>query len=71
LSLTATVSGGSTRLSFRTLAGYNYQVEYKSNLTDANWNPLGSPISGNGSVQWFNDPLTTGQGCRFYRVLIE
>jgi hypothetical protein len=69
LALMATVSHSGTALSFRTLAGYNYQIEYKNDLTDANWTPLGSPISGNGSIQVVND--TPGQTHRFYRVLIE
>jgi len=69
LGLTAVFNDGNTTLSFRTLAGYNYQVEYKSQLTDATWTPLDSPVAGNGSVQEFND--TDGQGSRFYRVVIE
>lgn len=69
LGLTATVGSGGTGLSFRTLAGYLYQVEYKNALTDAFWIPLGSPLTGDGTVQTINDP--GGAASRFYRVLIK
>jgi glucuronoarabinoxylan endo-1,4-beta-xylanase len=35
-------------LSFPTLPGQLYQVEYKTNLTDAVWIPIGNPIPGTG-----------------------
>jgi hypothetical protein len=69
LGLAATFNGGSTTLSFRTLAGYSYQVECKDNLTDANWMPLGSPLTGNGEIQFFSD--TAGHSHRFYHVRIQ
>jgi len=65
-SLTVTVSGGAAHISIPTQNGYSYQVYYKNLLTDANWTPLGSPVSGNGAVQVVNDPTTTSS--RFYRV---
>ena len=71
LSLTATVSGGIPELSFQTLAGETYQVEFKSNLTDVSWTSLGSPLSGNGAVQRFIDNSASGQSHRFYRIVIE
>jgi hypothetical protein len=67
--LTATVSGGSIHISFATQNGSSYQVQYKNNLTDANWNPLGSAIPGNGSIQTVNDSAV-GSG-RFYRVQVQ
>jgi autotransporter-associated beta strand protein len=69
LGLAAVLNGQGATLSFRTLAGYNYQVEYKDNLTDANWTPLGSAISGNGSIQSLSDTPDPSQ--RFYRVQIQ
>jgi hypothetical protein len=58
--------GAGIGISFPTQAGYGYQVEYKTNLTDAVWLPLGGVISGNGSVQSAGDAATGGS--RFYRV---
>lgn len=68
--VTATVSGGSIHLSFPAQSGYSYQVQYKNNLTDANWTSLGSSISGNNSVQTANDSML-GHTQRFYRVQIQ
>lgn len=65
------VSGrsGNLSISFPTQPGYGYQTEYKTNLTDAVWLPLGNAVPGDGTVQSVND--TTGEGCRFYRVRIQ
>lgn len=68
MSLSAMSAGSSLNLSFPTQAGYSYQVEYKTNLTDVPWLPLGSPISGNGATQKVND---AGSTTRFYRVRIQ
>jgi hypothetical protein len=68
--LTATRSGGNIVLLLATQNGHNYQVEYKNNLTDPNWAPLGSPISGNGAVQSASDS-TAGRSTRFYRVHVQ
>jgi len=62
-------NGTNMAISFPTEAGFNYQVEYKTNLTDPVWLPLGSPLPGNNSVQSFNDLPTSNT--RFYRVQIQ
>jgi hypothetical protein len=66
--LTATVSrnGGNIVISFPTQTGFAYQVEYKNNLTDPNWTPLGNAVAGNGAVQSVTD--STPPTNRFYRV---
>jgi hypothetical protein len=63
------ISGNSIHLSFVTQTGYNYQVEYKNNLTDASWTPLGSSLTGNNTVQTVSDPLSASH--RFYIVQIQ
>ena len=68
VSLAAAFGGGNLNLSFPTLAGYSYQVEGKTNLTDPQWLPLHSPIAGNGSTQTVND---AGGISHFYRVRIQ
>jgi glucuronoarabinoxylan endo-1,4-beta-xylanase len=45
--LSATATGFT--MTFPTVSGQSYQVEYKTNLTDAVWTPLGDPISGTGN----------------------
>jgi hypothetical protein len=67
--LTATVTGGNISISFATQTGYSYQVQYKNNLTDAVWTPLGGAISGNGSVQSASD--SGALFSRFYRVQVH
>ena len=66
--LSATSQGTGLALSFPTLPGYSYQVEYKTNLTDAAWLPSGSALAGNGSMQTV-EPAAAGS--RFYRLQIQ
>lgn len=65
----ASHSGTNILVSFQTMAGFNYQVQYKTNLTDPAWISLGSPVPGNNSQQSVNDPATSAT--RFYRVQIQ
>ena len=69
--LTINVSYNNTNvlISFLTQSGLSYQLQFKNNLTDANWVPVGSSLSGNNAVQSIAD-LAGGNG-RFYRVQIS
>jgi hypothetical protein len=64
----ASVSGGIIQISFATLLGRNYQAQFKDNLTDPTWIPLGGTIAGNGSIITITDD-TTESSQRFYRLL--
>ncbi len=64
--LAVSSSGGNMNISFQTQPGYGYQVEYKTNLTDAVWILLGSAIIGDGTSHSVGDAI--GGGSRFYRV---
>jgi hypothetical protein len=64
--VTASRSGANVSLSFATQFAPNYQVYYKTNLTDPTWQALGSPIAGDGTVKTVDDPI--GRGMRFYTV---
>jgi choice-of-anchor C domain-containing protein len=56
------------QLSFPTLAGKVYQLEWASK-TDTNvWNLLGSPVLGNGNTNLFYDVVSNAP-LRFYRLL--
>ncbi|HXI71632.1 MAG TPA: glycosyl hydrolase family 28-related protein [Verrucomicrobiae bacterium] len=66
MALTVLSSGGNMGISFPTQSGYGYQVEYKTNLTDGVWLPLGGAITGDGTIQTVNDMI--GGGSRFYRL---
>jgi hypothetical protein len=60
---------GNLSLSFGTLSGQTYQVEYKDNLDDLVWTPLGAPVAGNGGTLQVNDDMS-GQPQRFYRLVV-
>lgn len=65
----ASRSGTNVVVSFQTMSGFNYQVQYKTNLTDPAWNSLGSAIPGNNALQSVTNPATSIT--RFYRVQIQ
>lgn len=69
VSLEATLVGGNIVLSFATDSGFSYQVQFKENLTDANWSILGSAVVGNGASRSVTDPVVLGK--RFYRLQIQ
>lgn len=63
-SLTITRSGADVVLSFPTEAGFNYDLEYKTQLTATDWRRL-TTVSGDGSTRSVSDPLSDTP--RFYR----
>jgi hypothetical protein len=65
----AAPSGANVSVSFTTQLGFNYQIQYKTNLTDTDWISLGDPVPGNGMLQSTNLPATAATG--FYRVQLE
>ena len=60
--------GTNVVVSFPTLTGWNYQVQYKTNLTDPVWNVVGT-VPGNNGTQSVDDPALNGT--RFYRVQVQ
>jgi hypothetical protein len=61
-------SDGSLTLNISAFAGKTYRVEFKNNLEDANWLPLGNNIFASSNTLSVNDS-TIGNAHRFYRVL--
>jgi hypothetical protein len=61
------VSGNNVILGWPTVAGGSYQIQYKKNLLDTAWIPLGSVQPGNGNPLLLNVDTTTNAQ-RFYRV---
>jgi hypothetical protein len=57
------------QLSFQTLAGHDYVVKYKNNVTDATWTTLAT-YSGDGSLQTHSVGAATG-AARFYIVVTQ
>jgi Tol biopolymer transport system component len=56
-------------LSWPLASGKSYQVQYKTNLTDAVWLPLPGDATFIGATGWFNDALPS-PGQRFYRIVL-
>jgi hypothetical protein len=50
VSLSAQTSGTNLLLNWPGVAGQTYQLEYKDNLTDPAWTPVGDPVSGTGGA---------------------
>ena len=63
------VNGDQSTLTWPTLVGQNYQVEYKDNIDDPAWTPLGIPVAGTGNPLNFDDNNNYVPH-RFYRLLI-
>ena len=67
--LLAQANGTNLVLSCATLAGLNYQLEYKSSLSSAPWTALGSLVPGTGNPFTFTNSFNLStQG--FYRLVI-
>ena len=56
-------------LSFESLLGNRYGVQYRDNLTLGNWNPLSTNVWGRTDSTTVTDTNTAGHVQRFYRVL--
>lgn len=59
---------GVVRLTFAVQPGYQYQVEYKDNLSDPIWLPLGAPSVATANALIIDEPLTNAPQ-RFYRLI--
>jgi hypothetical protein len=67
--LTAGIVGGQFTLTWLTLAGQTYQLQYKPNLNAAAWLPLGAPVPGTGEPITVTNSLTASTQC-FYRFTL-
>ncbi|MFO1487689.1 MAG: lamin tail domain-containing protein [Verrucomicrobiota bacterium] len=59
---------GQIQLSFTVESNLTYQVEYKTDLADTAWLPLGAPVYATGGTLILTDPATAAQ--RFYRLAL-
>jgi hypothetical protein len=60
---------GVTQVKLNSVPGLNYVLEYKDQLDNPAWTPLGS-VPGNGAILTLLDPAATA-ATRFYRVRVE
>ena len=68
-SISVTASAGTASIHIPTQSGHSYTVQYSTSLNPANWQTLGSSITGDGTVHTVNDSMTAGP--RFYRVQVQ
>ena len=61
-------NNGQMQISFTTLPGQSYQVQFKNSLTDANWTLLGGTIPGTGSTLTVSDDMSSSLQ-RYYRLV--
>lgn len=66
---TALLGGGTLRLTFSVQPGLNCQLQYKNNLTDTDWQPLGAPVKVHEQL-FIVDVAVTNQPHRFYRLVV-
>ncbi|MDB6038978.1 MAG: CotH protein [Verrucomicrobiales bacterium] len=62
-------SDGSISLLATVISGRTYQVQFKNNLNDATWTPLGNNRTASGKTITVVDPVSDEQE-RFYRVIL-
>ncbi len=63
------VSGTNVLLSWPTIVGVNYQLEYNNNLNTSDWIPLGNSVPGTGVVETLNIGITNAE-CFFKLVIV-
>jgi PKD repeat protein len=61
--------GTNFSMSFSTLSGFNYLVQYEDTVTASNWQTLQTNV-GDGTVQTFTVPLG-GNAERYFRLLVQ
>jgi aryl-phospho-beta-D-glucosidase BglC (GH1 family) len=69
LTLNASRTGTNVTLSFSAQTGFNYQVQYKTNLANTAWSLLGNPLYGSNVLAAVSD-AANAHGSRFYRLLV-
>jgi Immunoglobulin domain len=63
-------SGSAVVLTWQSVAGHSYQVQFKNSLTDSTWSNAGTPITATGSTASFTDNVPAASN-RFYRVQVQ
>ncbi len=62
------LGAGGVRLTWSAQDGKQYRLQFKNNLSDANWTNVAGDVTASGTSATKDDP-TGGSGQRFYRVL--
>ena len=65
----APMANGGYAITFVTVPGKTYRVEFKNALEESNWQPLDADRVATGETLTVNDNLA-GSSQRFYRILV-
>lgn len=65
------LSATNSLLSFNSITGLNYILEYKNSLSDASWIAISGSVTGNGALITLQDTNPPAPASRFYRVRTE
>jgi hypothetical protein len=57
-------------LTWTASAGLVYRVQYKNNLSDSNWQTLGSDVTATSTTATKTDSFVGSASQRFYRILL-
>jgi hypothetical protein len=63
------LSTNGNTLNCTSVIGLAYQLQYKNNLTDSNWNTVPGTVSGTGNSISLNDTTPGVNASRFYRIV--
>ena len=64
-----TQTGGTLTMTWNAMAGQTYQVQYKTDMNQSNWNNLGSPLTATNVSATASDTIGPDPK-RFYRVML-
>ncbi len=67
---TAAPGASSAVISWLSVVGKTYQIQYKDNVEDAVWKNLGSPIVASSNSTAATDSTLAGIAHRFYRIVV-
>jgi hypothetical protein len=66
----AGAAAGNVQIAWTSLAGLNYQLQYKTNLNGSIWRVL-SNVQATSSLTTVQDPTAPLPARRFYRVMVQ
>jgi hypothetical protein len=64
------VTNGNAIVTWQTVVGGHYQVQYKGDLSQSNWNDAGNSVTAGGSSLSSTNGVN-GVGQRYYRVIVN
>ncbi|MEY4387131.1 MAG: hypothetical protein RLY20_2414 [Verrucomicrobiota bacterium] len=64
------INDGKPAVSFESLLGQHYGIEYRDDLFSGNWTSLSSNVWGHTDTTTITDPNAAGRNARFYRVRV-